>query len=366
MFGQSVTFTATVNSIAPSTLTPLGTVTFFNVTTSMTLGTQPVNAQGAATLVFADLATGSNTIQATFKPSDGYATSVGHVVQVVNAAHTTTTITSSKNPSSFGDSVTLTAFISAAPSAAIPTGSVTFTIDGHDVGSVPVGGTGSASFTTAGLAIGTHAVVAQYFSDSTNFTSSTSPGLAQQVNLTITTTLSSSDASSLAGQAVTFTAVVSAPEGGTPSGTVTFKVDDGGAVVVAVNGLGQASFTTASLTPGVHTITADYTSDISTFANSSATPLTQTVSSLAVPGTQTAFEDVDKAISGIIVGRGRSSLTVTLSVGHGTLTLAGAAGVIVSGNGSGVVTLTGGIADLNARWPDWSTAVRSTTAEATR
>jgi hypothetical protein len=67
------------------------------------------------------------------------------------------------------------------------------------------------------------------------------------------------------------------------------------------------------------------------------------------PGTQTAYEDVDKALSGISVGDpDGGNLTVTLSVGHGTLTLGTTSGLTVTGNGTGAVTLSGGIANLNA------------------
>src|SRR5262249_34656263 len=41
-------------------------------------------------------------------------------------------------------------------------------------------------------------------------------------------------------------------------------------------------------------------------------------------------------------------LTVTLAVGHGTLTLGKTSGLTVTGNGGGSVSLTGSTADLNA------------------
>jgi hypothetical protein len=69
---------------------------------------------------------------------------------------------------------------------------------------------------------------------------------------------------------------------------------------------------------------------------------------LALPGALTAYENVAQAITGITVGASQGdSLTVTLSVGDGTLTLGKAAGVTVSGSG-GSVTLAGGMNDLNA------------------
>jgi hypothetical protein len=70
---------------------------------------------------------------------------------------------------------------------------------------------------------------------------------------------------------------------------------------------------------------------------------------VAVPGHQTAYEDVDKAISGITVGDvDGGSLTVTLAVTKGKLTLGTTAGLTVTGNGTARVTLSGGIAELNA------------------
>jgi hypothetical protein len=92
-----------------------------------------------------------------------------------------------------------------------------------------------------------------------------------------TTTLASSDSNSFPGQPVIFTATVMAPGTGMPTGTVTFKIDGGSNIVVPVDGAGQAAFATSTLTAGMHTITADYTSDTVIFSNSSDS-LVQTVS----------------------------------------------------------------------------------------
>jgi integrase len=69
---------------------------------------------------------------------------------------------------------------------------------------------------------------------------------------------------------------------------------------------------------------------------------------LALPGAQTAYENVAQAITGITVGASQGdSLTVKLSVGDGTLTLGKTSGLTVAGSG-GFVTLAGSAADLNA------------------
>jgi hypothetical protein len=76
---------------------------------------------------------------------------------------------------------------------------------------------------------------------------------------------------------------------------------------------------------------------------------------ITVPDAQTAYEDVDLVISGINVDgdpQGDTPFTLTLAAGHGTLTLADTSGLTVSGNGSGSVSLSGSIDDINAALTD--------------
>jgi hypothetical protein len=73
------------------------------------------------------------------------------------------------------------------------------------------------------------------------------------------------------------------------------------------------------------------------------------VPAITAPAALTAYENVSQAVSGISIGTGLSgSVTLTLAVGHGRLTLGSATGLTVTGNGSGTVSLTGSTADLNA------------------
>jgi Ca2+-binding RTX toxin-like protein len=71
-----------------------------------------------------------------------------------------------------------------------------------------------------------------------------------------------------------------------------------------------------------------------------------------VPGAQTATQDTAKVIAGLAVAdvdAGSSSITTTLSVAHGTLTVSTVVGgAAVSGSGTGTVTLTGTVAEINA------------------
>ena len=95
------------------------------------------------------------------------------------------------------------------------------------------------------------------------------------------TTIASSANPSGSGQPVTFTATVNAvPPGiGTPTGTVTFKVDgtpQSPVPLTVINGVDQATFTTASLSAGTYTITAVYGGD-SNFTTSTSLPFCQKV-----------------------------------------------------------------------------------------
>ena len=93
------------------------------------------------------------------------------------------------------------------------------------------------------------------------------------------TVVNSSLSSSSDGASVTLMASVEgvAPATGIPTGNVRFL--DGATVLasgVALDGSGQASFTTSSLTPGTHSITAQYSGDVN-FVSSSSTPFSQLV-----------------------------------------------------------------------------------------
>ncbi len=83
----------------------------------------------------------------------------------------------------------------------------------------------------------------------------------------------------IAGQPITFTAVVSTASG-TPTGSVTFTIDGQAeplATLAVVNGLDEATFTTSSLAAGPHTIAAAYGGDTAFAPSSVVTPLSQTV-----------------------------------------------------------------------------------------
>ena len=69
-----------------------------------------------------------------------------------------------------------------------------------------------------------------------------------------------------------------------------------------------------------------------------------------VPGAQTVAEDSNLSITGLSVSdvdAASASITTTLSVLHGTLTVLSAGGAAVAGSGTATVTLTGTVSQIN-------------------
>ena len=274
VFGQSVTFTATVTATVG---TPTGTVTFKDG--AITLGTASLSG-GQATFSTGSLSVAAHSMTAVYGGDSTYNVSTSVIfTQTVNKAGTTTGLSSSPNPTVFGQSVTFTATVNAAtPGAGTPTGTVTFKDGATTLGTAALSG-GQATFSTSSLSVGSHATITVAYGGDGNFNTSTSTNYTQTVNKSdTTTTLSPSPSPSVAGQPVGFTATVSAvaPGAGTRTGTVTFTIDGGSPTNVTVNASGQATLTNALATAGSHTISAAYNGDAS-FNGSAASDLTQTV-----------------------------------------------------------------------------------------
>ena len=119
----------------------------------------------------------------TFTPSDStdYTTASTTVTVNVAQAGTTTALSSSMNPTVYGQAVTFTATVaSAVPSVGPPTGSVTFFAGATTLGSAPLSG-GVASLAVTTLTVGSDSITAVYSGDP-NFTGSPSTALSQTVD----------------------------------------------------------------------------------------------------------------------------------------------------------------------------------------
>lgn len=287
-----VTFSATVYGIIPP---PFGGVIFFDG--DVALGAEvlspdfdhefgvPVPTNHSSASISTSLGAGTHIITFAYDSTAGAGVSQP-LVEEVTAAESTIDVTSSVDPSVFGQPVDLSADVSSSCSGSVA-GSVQFRADGTDIGGpIAIDSSGHASITRSDLSVGLHEVQAVFTSSDpdvsggtgTLFPSLTLPG--QLVNRAdTTTTVSSSTNPSEFGTAVTFTTAttVNAPGAGTITGTVQFR--DNGADIgtpVSVDGAGQATIATSTLSVGSHVVDAVFASSSPNF-NDSAGSLTQTV-----------------------------------------------------------------------------------------
>jgi hypothetical protein len=260
-FGGSVTFAITVSS-APNTPAPTGTVDLTDgATTLATLTvTGATSTTSTATYTTSTLTGGSHTMAASYNGDGNYrGSNSSNLTQTVNKAATTPSVVSSQNPAITGANVTFTATVTGVGGATNPSGNVTFKDGATTLGTGAVSGS-VATFSTSSLTAGSHSITAVYAGD-TNYTTSTSSILTQVINAPIATStaLGSSANSANEGVSITFTATVTG--GAAPTGTVTFKDGVTTLGTGALNGSGVATFSTATLTPGSHSITAVYGGD---------------------------------------------------------------------------------------------------------
>ena len=268
--GKSVLFSATV-SPQSGTGVPTGKVTFNDGPT--VLATVKLTS-GSANYRTSKLPPGTSSITAVYGGDSNHNGSTSAPVNQVVTAATTAALASSPNPSTYNQSVTLTATVTSSIGSPPNGESVSFMKGTTLLGTGTLSG-GSASFTTSILTVGKYGIKAVYAGDP-NFSASTSKALSQTVGkATTTTALASSLNPSNFGQPVTFTATVAPEFSGTPTGTVVFKNGTATLGAATLSG-GIASYTAKKLAVGMESITAVYGGNGS-FTGSTSTPLIQTV-----------------------------------------------------------------------------------------
>jgi hypothetical protein len=298
---QSVTFTATINPAVT------GSITFYDGSTSLGSGTI---SSGTATLSTSALTAGSHSITASWPGNGSYGpVTSSPLTQVVNKATPTLSLTSSVNPSTYGQSVTFTATANISLS-----GTVTFYNGGTSIGTSSISGT-STTFSTSTLPVGTDSITASWPGDS-NTNSVTSSPVAQVVNkVTPTLSLTSSVNPSTSGQSVTFTATANV----SLSGTVTFLDGSTQIGTSSISGT-STTFSTSTLAVGSHSITASWPGNTNTNAATSnvVTQVVNTGAGLSSNMSSINFGNVNlnspSTQTVILTSTGTSSVTIN-SVG---------------------------------------------------
>jgi Bacterial Ig-like domain (group 3)/FG-GAP-like repeat/FG-GAP repeat len=231
-----------------------------------------VNGDGRPDVVVANLCSDPFSCNS----EDGTVGGLGSVGVLLNNAQgkstTSTSLTSSLNPSTYGQKITWTATVTSSGSVT-PTGKVKFTWNGYTIGAATLNSSGVATLTKSNLNADAYPLTAVYAGDAANL-GSTSAVLNQVVfETTSTATLTSSPNPSTQGQAVTFTVKISSPTV-TPTGPVTFTAGKTVLGTAQLSG-GKATLTTSALFVGSTKVTVTYYGD-SNIAKSSAS-VTQTV-----------------------------------------------------------------------------------------
>ncbi len=252
-----------------------------------------------------------------------------HAQGVKPMVSTTTTLTSSPNPSTYGSTVTLTATVSGSPSG----GTVTFYNTGVQIGMGNCN-RGVATMTTSSLIVGTLPLTAYY-----GGTSGYNPSMSQtdyqtvnKANTSVTQPTSTANPSTY-GSSVTFTSTVT-PSSAT--GSITFKDGSNSLGSGTISG-GRASLSTSTLSVGSHSITATYNGDPNDNASSPSSALSQTVNKANTSVTQPTSTANPSTYGSSVT----FASTVTPSSATGTITFKDGSNSL--GNG----TISGGSASLS-------------------
>jgi Bacterial Ig-like domain (group 3) len=276
LVSASITFIASVAGNAPT-----GTINFIDAgTTLATCGAVALSGAGntrTAACTTSALTVGTHSIVARYSGNLANATSSSAaLLQVINNAGSTVTLSSSSNPSTVGKILTLTATVTGVS----PTRTVSFA-DGASaiagcgaIAVIGVGSTRTAVCATGGLSTGSHTIIATYSGDGENSPSTSGPltqtvagaapvlahlasrkvhGSAGTFDLPLSTVPTNPTSEPRMGpsQTMVFTfdkpivhATVAVTEGTAIAGVTTFS---GNAVIVTLTGVANLQYVTVTL-----------------------------------------------------------------------------------------------------------------------
>jgi hypothetical protein len=289
-YNQGFTLTAMLTASTAGAPAPTGTVSFYLL--GLPLGTAPIN-QGSATLqvpgsVTQSLTPGIVAIMANYTGDSYYAaTDLTTIVQILNPVYATHTALSLSAGGISITSIQAAGFftMTAAVTAPVPVahGDIAFFDGGNVIGHAEIAN-GQASFSTNLLAIGSHSLSAQYLGYSPPNSQSGLAGFQPSTSLAVPLTVSAvgtsatllpSSSTPTAGAVLTLTANLTSAAGA-PIGGVTFFDGTNALGTLTLDSSGTVAFSTASLSVGQHSITAQYAAN-GIFAGSVTPPSTVTV-----------------------------------------------------------------------------------------
>ena len=356
-FGQTVVFTATVNTGA-GTGDLTGGVAFYDGATLLAVPV-PMEETGTvgqwtAAVTISTLAVGTHTITAVYdntKDTDHFSSSVSITQTVLEG--TVTKLTASETTANVGDTVVFTANVAMANSGTFPLdGSVTFVVGATVVCTQSINASGVATCSTSLLTQGINQIAATYTPASTTEiqpsvgTMSVDVQASSSIQVAIGGIQAQSNTAVFYGNPVTIVATVTgssasaSSSGTTPApatGSVTFS--DGTQQLGTANlAGGQASLNTSSLAVGTHALTASYPGD-GNYKPAVSTPISLTVSQAQTAVNLVAFPS--PAIAGAPV-----ALTAAVNVIQGAATPTGTVTFSSGGASIGSQNVTSGSASI--------------------
>jgi ELWxxDGT repeat protein len=303
VYGQVLTFTATVSPTAPGAGTPSGTVTFKRDGQAFAHQPVSVDSNGKATFSTPVLTAGTHTITAVYNGDTNFsASSPASLTQVVAMDNSVVSIfpsstlvdkTINKYQAPYSTNVKFTIVVAGqAPGTLRPPGGDSVTVTdtlGTTTTTIASGildASGHFSFSVRNFAAGTTHVIKASFGGDSNFKPGTSLAIGEAtIKAPITNIVTASAGTAKVGTTLTITSsIADAISGATaagfiPTGVVYFRdtfnghnTTIGSSTGITLNSSGQAmvNFSPTSLQVGTHSITAIYTGSPSFAGNTSA------------------------------------------------------------------------------------------------
>ncbi len=296
LVGQSVTYDAHVSVDAPGAGSPTGNVEFFDGGVAIpgcgdVSGNALTGTSTSCTVTYGTV--GSHTITAQYLGDINFLASAisDPITQVVNQSSTSTATTTDLSDYVTGQSIVVTANVSAvAPGSGTPTGTVVVTDGVNPANTCTINLSSTTSCTITENTPGTYTLTGTYGGDANFLGSSGSAapvtvGSGGPSTLASTTVVTDNASSPTAGSNFTFTATVSAAASGsgTPAGTVTWRVSDpqGHAVSCPTTTLtaGVATCAITNALAGNYSASAQFTATDGVFSNSGSNTDSVTVGS---------------------------------------------------------------------------------------
>lgn len=257
---------------------PSGVVSFLS--SGILLGTGSLSS-GVASLTTSSLPSGTDLLQAVYNGDTPNGLSASDPQSVVAAAAPVAVTVSLGGPSTaqFGISDTYTASVIPSSGVGVPTGTVTFAVDGVSATGVTLDGTAVATYSTNSLAAVAHVITASYAGDN-SYGAASSQSVQVQIGVATPTLAVSLSAPTITTvQPLTVTVAVTGATGSpAPTGTVTLTAGDYTSVATALaSGITTINVPAGCLATGTESLTVSYSGDLNYSTTTASTSVMVTI-----------------------------------------------------------------------------------------